>query len=98
VEQVRFWLGFLLVGASIFLPGMGAIFLVLFMLGNDDPMFWAIAFPAAAVAAFAFAVWRWKRDASKHPLSDDEAANSFEAGMHAARIGCGMLKTTSRRP
>ena len=94
---MRFWLGFLLVGASIFLPGMGAIFLVLFMLGNDDPMLWAIAFPVAAVAAFAFAVWRWKRDASKHPLSDNEAANSFEAGMHAARIGCGLLKTPPSR-
>lgn len=94
---MRFWLGFLLVGASVFLPGMGAIFLVFFILGNDDPMLWAIALPVAAVAAFVFALWRWKRNAHRHPLADNEAANSFEAGMHAARIGCGLIKTTSRR-
>lgn len=94
---MRFWLGFLVVGASVFLPAMAAIFLVVFIGGYSDPLFWAIAFPIAAVVTFGVAAWRWKRNADKHPLSDDTAANSYEAGMHAARVGFGLIKKYSRR-
>ncbi len=94
---MRFWLGFLLVGASVFLPAMAAIFLVVFIGGYSDPTFWAIVFPSGAVIVFSFAAWRWKRNAGKHPLAEDTPVNSYEAGMHAARVGFGLIKKYSRR-
>jgi uncharacterized membrane protein YfcA len=96
--SVSFWLGFLSIGAAVFLSGMVGIFLAAFIVGYDDPLYWAIAFPVLAAIAFAFALWRWKKDAHKYPLSDDVDPKSFEAGIHAARIGCGLLPPTSRRP